>query len=218
MALRPQVGAGTLARRAQETPRYGDAMPTFDLQRFTADCRDALREGTPERAVREVLASAVADAPAVLRGLGEPRRADIQRLHHSPELTILNVVWAPRMTLMPHDHRMWAAIGIYSGREDNIFWRRVGGNDLRKIEAAGARSLSNGDVVSLGRDIIHSVTNPIPRLTAAIHIYGGDFFTQPRSEWDPESLLEQPFDVQKTQRLFEEANARSAGYSSTRLS
>ena len=26
---------------------------------------------------------------------------------------------------MPHDHRMWAAIGIYSGREDNIFWRKV---------------------------------------------------------------------------------------------
>jgi len=27
------------------------------------------------------------------------------------------------MTIMPHNHRMWAVIGIYTGREDNIFWR-----------------------------------------------------------------------------------------------
>jgi predicted metal-dependent enzyme (double-stranded beta helix superfamily) len=77
-----------------------------------------------------------------------------------------------------------------------------------RVEAAGARALSTGDVVSLGRDIIHSVSNPIPRLTAALHIYGGDFFAQSRSEWDPETLLERPFDVEKAQRLFEEANSR----------
>jgi predicted metal-dependent enzyme (double-stranded beta helix superfamily) len=184
-------------------------MTTFDLQQFVSDCRDALRDSTPERAMREVAARAVATPGAVLDALGHPSRAEIQRLHHTPELTILNVIWAPRMTLMPHDHRMWAVIGIYSGREDNIFWRRVADDSNGRIEAAGARALSNGDVVSLGRDVIHSVTNPIPRLTAALHIYGGDFFAQPRSEWDPESLRERPFDVERAQRLFEEANARS---------
>jgi predicted metal-dependent enzyme (double-stranded beta helix superfamily) len=191
-------------------------MPTeprshFDLQRFIADCQAALRESTPERAIREVVARAVSSPAAVLDALGEPKRAEIQRLHHTPELTVLNVIWAPRMTLMPHDHRMWAVIGIYSGREDNIFWRRLGEDAQGRIEVAGARALSNGEVVSLGRDIIHSVTNPIPRLTAALHIYGGDFFEQPRSQWDPETLLEQPFDVDNAQRLFEEANGRSPG-------
>lgn len=182
-------------------------MSTFDLSRFIADCRDALGESTPERAMREVAARSLAEPSAVLEALGTPQRAQIQRLYHAPELTVLNVIWGPRMTIMPHNHRMWSVIGIYSGREDNIFWRRVGGRDDHKIEAAGARALSDGDVVSLGHDIIHSVTNPIPRLTAAIHIYGGDFFAQPRSEWDPETLLEQPLDIEKTQRLFEEANA-----------
>lgn len=185
--------------------------PGFDLQRFIAECREALREAGAERAIREVTARAVDDPAALLRELGEPARAGIQSLHHTPELTVLNVVWAPYMTLMPHDHRMWAVIGVYSGREDNIFWRRPGDDVPGRIEAAGARALSNGDVVSLGRDIIHSVTNPIPRLTAALHIYGGDFFGQPRSEWDPESLQERPFDVQRAQRLFEEANRRAAG-------
>jgi predicted metal-dependent enzyme (double-stranded beta helix superfamily) len=51
------------------------------------------------------------------------------------------------------------------------------------------------------------VTNPLPRLTGAIHVYGGDFFAVTRSEWDPESLRERPYDAEKAMRLFEEANA-----------
>jgi predicted metal-dependent enzyme (double-stranded beta helix superfamily) len=119
-------------------------------------------------------------------------------------LTILNVVWAPRMTVMPHDHRMWAVIGIYAGGEDNIFWRRVGG----KIEAAGARALRTKDAVPLGPDIIHSVTNPTEKFAGAIHVYGGDFFATPRSEWDSETLAEAPYDAEKTIQLFAKANVR----------
>ncbi len=51
------------------------------------------------------------------------------------------------------------------------------------------------------------MTNPISRLTGAIHVYGGDFFAEERSEWDPETLLEGRFDVERAMRLFEEANA-----------
>ena len=64
----------------------------------------------------------------MLAALGEPRRAGVVKLHHAPDLTILNVIWAPTMTMMPHDHRMWAVIGLYTGREDNIFWRRIEGD------------------------------------------------------------------------------------------
>lgn len=180
----------------------------FDRDQFLADCQAALADSAPERAVRQVVERAVADPTAVLCGLGEPSRAGIQPLYRSAELTVLNVIWAPRMTLMPHDHRMWGVIGIYTGREDNIFWRRIEDERGGKIEAAGARSLGDRDTFPMGRDLIHSVTNPIPRLTGAIHVYGGEFFTTPRSEWDPETLLEQPFSVERAQRTFEEANAR----------
>jgi predicted metal-dependent enzyme (double-stranded beta helix superfamily) len=33
-------------------------------------------------------------------------------LHRSDDLTILQIVWAPGMRLFPHDHDMWACIGI----------------------------------------------------------------------------------------------------------
>src|SRR5436853_7781782 len=142
----------------------------FDLERFTADCRAALAADRPIKHVREVVARAVADPGSLLRTLGEPKRAGLHKLHQSHDLTILNVVWAPMMTIMPHNHSMWAVIGIYTGREDNIFWRRVRGAP-NKIEAVAAKALSETDAEPLGTDIIHSVLNPIDRLTGAIHIY-----------------------------------------------
>jgi predicted metal-dependent enzyme (double-stranded beta helix superfamily) len=102
---------------------------------------------------------------------------------------------------------MWAVIGVYTGREDNIFWRRIPGSENGKVEAAGARALCEKDAEPLRRNIIHPVTNPIPRLTGAIHVYGGGSFGAERSEWDPETLLEQRYDIEKNTRLFEEANA-----------
>jgi predicted metal-dependent enzyme (double-stranded beta helix superfamily) len=182
----------------------------FDLESFVADCRAALREDSSHKAVREVVARAVSDPAAVIKGLGEPKRAEVQKLHDSEDLTVINVIWAPRMTIMPHNHEMWAVIGVYTGREDNIFWRRLPEDAHGRLEAAGAKSLAARDAVPLGRDIIHSVTNPVPLLTAALHVYGGDFFTRPRSEWDPETLSERPYDVTKNMRLFEEANAQYA--------
>src|SRR5262245_6049677 len=181
----------------------------MDLERFVADCRAAHAADRSHKAVREIVARAVADPGAVLRWLGEPKRGEVQKLYHAPDLTILNVIWAPYMTIYPHNHRMWAVIGVYTGREDNIFWRRRDDRGAREIEAAGAQALSERDAVPLGQDIIHSVTNPIPRLTGAIHVYGGDFFAIERSEWDPETLVEGRYDAQKTMRHFELANARS---------
>ena len=179
----------------------------FDLDRFIAECRAAVSLDPSHKSVREIVSRAVSEPAAVIAGLGAPARAEVQRLYNSPELTILNVIWGPRMTIMPHNHLMWAVIGIYTGREDNIFWRRSPGQDGGRIEAAGAKSLGERDVEPLGRDIIHTVTNPLPRFTGAIHAYGGDFFAASRSEWDPETLLEQRFDMEKNLRLFEQANA-----------
>jgi predicted metal-dependent enzyme (double-stranded beta helix superfamily) len=178
----------------------------FDLDRFISDCREAVAADPSHKLAREVVARAVSEPRAVLRAIGEPRRAALQKLHQSPGLTILNVVWGPNMAVMPHNHLMWAVIGVYTGREDNIFWRRVRGAPQGRIEAAGARSLCVGDAEPLGHEIVHSVLNPIPRLTGAIHVYGGDFFAVERSEWDSESLLEGRFDPERAVRRFDEAN------------
>jgi predicted metal-dependent enzyme (double-stranded beta helix superfamily) len=58
--------------------------------------------------------------------------------------------------------------------------------------------------------VIHSVANPLRRFTGAIHVYGGDFFATPRSEWDPETRVERPYDVERARATFREANERWA--------
>ncbi|NEX22152.1 hypothetical protein G3480_17885 [Thiorhodococcus mannitoliphagus] len=176
----------------------------FEKDRFIQDCREAVKDG--QAAVREVVKAAVSDASHVISELGEPDHAGITPLYRAPDLTIIHFVWAPCMSLMPHNHQMFAVIGIYSGREDNVFWRRRG----TSIEAAGAKSLGVGDVTTLGRDMIHSVLNPIGRMTTAIHVYGGDFFEppEPRSEWDDETLIERPWDIDRAKERFRVAEER----------
>jgi predicted metal-dependent enzyme (double-stranded beta helix superfamily) len=176
----------------------------FDRDRFIVDCRAALTERSPEAAIREVVARAVSHAGEIEAVLGTPRQGGITILHHSPELTILNAVWTPGMAIYPHDHRMWAIIGMYGGREDNVFYRR----STDGLTVAGNRQLDVRDAVVLGRAVIHSVANPLQTFAGAIHVYGGDFFGTPRSEWDPGSFAERPFDIERARRLFADANER----------
>ena len=181
----------------------------FELERFIADCESAVLAGG-HGAVREVLARAIADASGIMAVLGEPRRAGIKILHRSPRLTILNSLWPPHHTQAPHDHRIWAEIGVYCGREDNIFWRRRPPNEEGQIEAVGGASICTGRCHSLDREAIHSVNNPLDRLTAALHLYGGDLSMQPRTMWDGETLVEAPIDHARDYRAIDVYNASLA--------
>ena len=183
----------------------------FDIDRFIEDCRVAVGEDETHKAAREVVVRALDDPAAVVAALGEPRASGVHKLYADNDITIVNVVWAPWMTVMPHNHEMWAVIGVYSGREDNVFWRRVADAGDGRVEAAGAKALCEGDVAPLGRDIIHSVTNPIPRFTGAIHVYGGDFYTTPRSQWDAETLREAPYSLEDNLGRFETFGRLTAG-------
>ncbi|MGH2728855.1 MAG: hypothetical protein ACRDKS_17925, partial [Actinomycetota bacterium] len=79
-----------------------------------------------------------------------------------------------------------------------------------RIVEAGGRMLRESEVIALGADAIHAVANPESRFTGAIHVYGGDFVNQPRSQWDPDTLIEQPYDLEQVRKLFAEANAEWA--------
>lgn len=190
---RAQTNLGTEARRAQVNMDY-----------FVQDCIDANKEDESQAAVLEVLARAVNDPGRMLAAVGQPSRAGISIIHRSKTLTIFDAAWTPQMNLMPHNHLMWASIGIYTGREDNLFWRET----EKDIEAFGAKALFAGDAAALPVDAIHSVTNPLLRFTGGIHIYGGDFFDTTRSQWDPETLNEEPSDGDVIRGIFERENQR----------
>ena len=169
---------------------------------LVTECVEAVAESEPRGAVREVLERAAAS-----RKLADElasSTAGLSVLYNAPDLTVLNVVWPPFMSLFPHNHRMWACISIYSGREENDFYRRRDATIVR----SGGKELLKGDVQLLGDDVIHAVHNPARSYTGAIHVYGGDFIATPRSQWDADSLQEQPYDLGAVSREFDYAQQR----------
>jgi predicted metal-dependent enzyme (double-stranded beta helix superfamily) len=178
------------------TTKEGNDM--FDLEKFINDCIEAGAETEPRLAVKAALERAmyqpgtIADAlPAV--------KSEIVPLYISDTLSIIKAVWAPGMGFRPHNHLMWAAIGLYVGQEDNTLYRRCGDG----IVVAGGRQLRGGDVILLGDDTIHAVSNPLQSFTGAIHVYGGNITARPgRSEWDEAGGAEVAYDFARTRQYF----------------
>ncbi|GAB1255572.1 hypothetical protein NBRC116494_00740 [Aurantivibrio plasticivorans] len=151
---------------------------------------------TVETYLRDKLSS-IATAMATTKNGG------IEALYVSDTLTVLNVVWQPRMMMPPHNHNTWAVIGVYVGQEDNTFWRRLQGDTMGRIEQVGSQSICAGEVIAMPEETIHSVKNPINEFTGAIHIYGANFFSIQRSKWDSQGLREQAYSVDENNQSFE---------------
>lgn len=171
----------------------------FDVDEFVSDCIQAVAEAEPRLAVKDVLERAMRHPDQVVEAL-PTTRGELVPLHTSDHLTVLKVVWAPGMGFRPHNHLMWAAIGLYGGQEDNTFYRRFG----QGLTVSGGRELRAGDVALLGDDTIHAVENPRQTFTGAIHVYGGDLTVRPgRSEWDEDSGQEVDYDFERVRQYFD---------------
>src|SRR5439155_11293394 len=108
---------------------------------------DARKEPQPHRVVRQILTRPL-EKPAAVQGALGKDLGGLDFLYDSPELTVLNAIWAPGMKLYPHDHQLWAVIGIYGGVEDNTLYRR----GPEHIVPAGGREIRESDVLALGAD------------------------------------------------------------------
>ena len=184
----------------------------FDVARFVSQCEGAVAKDDGREMVRQIIAAAVSNPAALIATFGEPKLAGVKVLHRSPQLTVLHVAWPPSFTQTPHNHLMWAEIGVYGGREDQILWRPSARNARWPIEVKGGVSLSAGDCHSLDHDAIHSVTNPLDRVSVGLHVYGGDLaFGPPRSYWDGETLTEMPFNYERDDRAAQAYNASLGG-------
>src|SRR5581483_10150868 len=132
----------------------------FDLDAFIEACQRLVREPHAPRHALELVRAAVADGPAVAKAvtpLGAGANALDAPLFRSPELTILNATLRPGFVSIPHDHGMWAVIGIYDGEEANTFYRRTEGG----LEETNRRTVHAGEAIILGEDVIHAIENPL---------------------------------------------------------
>ncbi len=165
----------------------------IDLDGFVAECLTARAEPQPALAVKEILERLVGEPESVAAALHA--QPGVAVLHRSPDLTVLSVVIPAGLPqTLPHDHRMWAVVGIYQGHEDNQFFRR---SETGLVESSGS-SLGVSDTLAMGDDTIHAIRNPLERdALAAIHVYGGDLVGAHRSMWTRPNYDEQTYDDAK---------------------
>jgi predicted metal-dependent enzyme (double-stranded beta helix superfamily) len=186
-------------------------MTNFDKDQLIADCLDAVRsEKRSATAVKEIVGRAISD-PAAIESETRPWSDEplMTVWHNTEEMTALHIVWPPEVDLFPHDHNMWAVIGVYGGREDNQFYRRL---DDGRIAPHTAKTMLRKDVEALGSQVVHSVRNPTREWTAAIHVYGGDFFTVKRTQWTMDTFEPTTLDPENLKKVLADAaaNARKA--------
>ncbi len=172
------------------------ASTAFDLQRFIADCRAAAGD---VRRVADLVRAAVAEPAAVntalqLAAAGKPGE---RVLYQDNDLTVLNVRIPPGFRSPPHNHTLWAVVGIYEGQEDNTFYRLVDGQ-VRSIERHEVRAPG---VLTLDGNTIHAIANPLAQLTCGLHVYGGHLDDAPRSLWDPETQHAEPFTRERAMQI-----------------
>lgn len=166
----------------------------FDLSAFIDDCRRLVAEPHAPRRILELMREALTHPDEIARAV-PPLEAGVgvldAPLYRAADLTVLNVALRPGMLSIPHDHRIWAVIGIYAGEEANTFYRREGAG----LTQHNHRTIHAGEAILLGEDVVHAIENPLPTPTLGLHVYGGDLLGAPRSMWDPEIGAEHPYDV-----------------------
>ena len=140
---------------------------TFSLQQFIASCRAA----PGVQAVAKLMRDAVHDPDGVRAALDATSGDRI--LHQNSQLTVLNVAIPAGFRSSPHDHSIWAVIGIYEGQEDNVLFRNLGDrltvSERHEVRAPG--------VLVLDGTTIHAISNPLAQPTRGLHVYGGHLDT-----------------------------------------
>lgn len=173
------------------------------VQELIEASRDAVRFPDPVSVVMEVLGTFLRQ-PDLEQQLGRPDRSSYTALYRGDDVLVLHAVVPPTPAPVdPHDHRMWAVIGVYHGREDNQLFVRTDGDGLEPTERF---SVTAGRVRALDASTIHSVQAAEGIYLGAVHVYGGDLFGTPRSTW--RNGIEQPNDESALPAFFQRLRAR----------
>jgi predicted metal-dependent enzyme (double-stranded beta helix superfamily) len=133
---------------------------------------------------------ALRDLDAIRKATASIAASPLSVVLQSDSVLILNVAAYPKTDSPPHNHTMWAVIGVYDGQEDNSFFDR----SATLIVVKTRRSVGAGEAIVLGPDVVHKVSNPLDTPSLALHVYGGDLLAARRSMWHPTTFTEQPYE------------------------
>jgi predicted metal-dependent enzyme (double-stranded beta helix superfamily) len=154
---------------------------------LVARCLAAARTDHPIDAVRDVLQDVVA-RPALWQAMFEREvhqtdHRGISELHEDARLTITHVALDPDFVSGVHDHGIPALIAVYSGQEDNTFYRLADGVPVADRHTAVVAP----DILFMATEDIHHIENRLAEPLRAVHIYFGSLPNAVRSAWNMET-------------------------------
>lgn len=158
-------------------------------------CLAALEASDPQASMESILLEAAQD-PVIVREISSRTKfASLEDLaiYRSDRLTLLAGSLPPGFSAAPHNHNLWSVVGVCAGQEDNEFFVWNG----ERLERTGQASVIAPGVLANDTDVIHAIRNPLDEPLVVLHAYGGDLFGIPRSNWNPETHEEIPFDWRK---------------------
>lgn len=146
-----------------------------------------------EALVREVVSHPERLREAVQERSGSGAAAGFDVFWRSEDLTVFHAILPPGFRNAPHDHGTWAIVGVHAGTERNVFYRRNG-----EVAAEEYAIDANApEVIVMRPGVIHAIANPLALATSAIHVYGNNHFDASRSMWDPQTLIEEPYQMER---------------------
>ena len=107
--------------------------------------------------------------------------------------SVVSFVWGPGQATPIHDHRVWGAIGMLRGAEENQRYR-LDDAGIPVADGKAERLLPGAVVKVSSRDgDIHRVSNVFTdRVSISIHVYGGNIGAVKRAVYTPEGAIK-PF-------------------------
>ena len=165
------------------------------LEQLVVDCQAVAGGPDSQEEVQAVLAVAVKrpEVGEAVAGYEGIQSLEDLAFHRSTSLTLLAAALPPGFSAAPHNHDLWSVVGVCRGREDNQFFERDG----QGLKEVGEASVVGPGVLANDPEVIHAIHNPLDTPLLALHAYGGDLLSTPRSNWDPETREEIPFDWEK---------------------
>ncbi len=168
----------------------------FDLQQFVGKCQSALDDPKPAQRIEALVREAISEPNSVREAFAEARSVErlgpITFAWRDASMSVADVTTPPGLRSPAHNHNMWAVIGVYDGQEHNRFYRYEDG----ELHEKGERLLKEGDVAVLGPEAVHAISNPLPTISSAIHVYGGDLVERSdRSMWNPHTDKREDYDI-----------------------
>jgi predicted metal-dependent enzyme (double-stranded beta helix superfamily) len=170
---------------------------SFSTAELVERCRAARAAADFSSQLSAVLAEALATPDWACAAFPDGGGTRVTVLHRAADLTVLHARCAPGFRYHPHDHGVASVVGIIRGAERNVYHRRAGA----LLEEIGRGVLRAGEVKAHPADRIHAIATDGDETLDAFHVYAGDFFAVPRSEWTGDPPAERPYDIANALKL-----------------